>query len=86
MLQIQENGISELNVDAAQWGHIALFFPLDFKVKFTSLDVLTLCFSEKLPAASNLKVKESSEHILIEMSISNGVVSTSTIVNFTLKV
>ena len=24
MLQIQENGISELNVDAAQWGHIAL--------------------------------------------------------------
>ena len=24
MLQIQENGISELNVDAAQWGHTAL--------------------------------------------------------------
>ena len=24
MLQIQENGISELNIDAAQWGHIAL--------------------------------------------------------------
>ena len=24
MLQIQENSISELNIDAAQWGHIAL--------------------------------------------------------------
>ena len=24
LLQIQENGISELNFDAAQWGHIAV--------------------------------------------------------------
>ena len=31
-----------------------LFFPLDLRVKFTGLDVLPLCFSEKLPAAGDL--------------------------------
>ena len=29
-------------------------FPETLRVKFTSVDVLTLCFSEKLPAADNL--------------------------------
>ena len=36
----------------------ALFFPLGFegiiKVNDTKVDVLTLCFSEKLPAAGSL--------------------------------
>jgi hypothetical protein len=35
-----------------QYGHC--FFPLTLREKFTSLDVSTLCFSEKLPAAGNL--------------------------------
>ena len=34
-----------------------LFFPLILRVKFTSVDVLTLCFSEKLPATGNLAFK-----------------------------
>ena len=35
-----------------QYGHC--FFPQTLRVKFTSLDVFTLCFGEKLPAAGNL--------------------------------
>ena len=35
-----------------QNGHC--FFHQTLRVKFTSLDVLTLCFNEKLPAAGNL--------------------------------
>ena len=31
-----------------------VFSPKSLRVKFTSLDVFTLCFSEKLPAAGNL--------------------------------
>ena len=37
------------------WGHpMNIVFPLEFEGKFTIVDVLTLCFSEKLPAAGNL--------------------------------
>ena len=31
-----------------------VFFSENLRVKFTNVDALTLCFSEKLPAAGNL--------------------------------
>ena len=34
--------------------NVHCFFPQTLWVTFTSLDVFTLCFSEKLPAAGNL--------------------------------
>ena len=34
----------------------ALFFPLDFSVKFTIVDVLTFWLCEKLPAAGDLNL------------------------------
>ena len=33
---------------------LGIVFSLRLRVKFTIVDVLTLCFSEKLPAAGNL--------------------------------